>query len=927
MENKKKGNSKNNALSKALEFAQSPIFIGICLTLIFCYLASIYYNKKAEHENLREPSIVYDVIELIDLKTTDFRFKLRGPIEPKAPVALLTIDDRSIEEVGRWPWGRDKIAHIIDQMMKYNAKAIGFDIVFSEAQEDPTLNALNRIEKNLTPLPDSVKQAFENEKSKSQPDKALADVLEKYKDRLILGSFAEEKSTETKVVESTSYQDYCRNEAFKRANSEKFVKLNPTFVVDDQADLYVDVNLDPIFEQIFSVSEKITMDTELKNRFKKSSFTDLNEQEIKQLQFLTETQNMRFCSKWLTPQDEYYEPLKKEYEAAFAKVSELAGKDVDTMIASFKNSVKDHPIAQHEKWTINTDQIQDKAEYTASFNAEIDKDGVIRSKNMFFRTGNRIGLSFIPTLSLETYLVANGYQAIVEINTDPSNQKQKKITKFEIKDPNTDQVISEIPVDAQAKLAINYAGGTNSFPYLPAKELLNDKKTATVSQAKFNSQTKRWETLEFEVDKAEFINGKSFIFGATAIGVYDLRVTPFEKAFPGPETHLNMLANLFDKNFIKTVSNEKKIMLFSILVVGGLFSIFIAQSGAVIGFSLTALCLIVVFVLDQYLLKQGLVTTMALPAIFVLFLYTALTFYKYLTEERKKKHLRSTFSKYVSPAIVDEILKDPENIELGGKKIRMSVSFSDVRGFTTISEKLDPSALSDVLNMYLTPMTNIIFQNKGTLDKYMGDAIMAFFGAPIYFPDHATHACRCALQSIEKLKQIQLEFKAKNLPEIDIGIGINTGDMSVGNMGSDIVRSYTVMGDSVNLGSRLEGINKEYGTRIIISQFTHAEVKDKFVTREVDQVKVKGKNEPVKIFELIAEGSTTKEINAMLLAFNQGYTEYQMKKFTEAISSFKKGLATVPNDPVCELYIERCEEYLVEPPPENWDGVFVMKTK
>jgi adenylate cyclase len=318
---------------------------------------------------------------------------------------------------------------------------------------------------------------------------------------------------------------------------------------------------------------------------------------------------------------------------------------------------------------------------------------------------------------------------------------------------------------------------------------------------------------------------------------------------------------------------------------------------------------------------------MAFPMIQVIFIYIAITFYKYLTEERKKKHLKSTFSKYVSPSIVDEILKDPENIQLGGRKQRMSVFFSDVRGFTTISEKLDPQVLSSVLNEYLTPMTNIVFENKGTLDKYMGDAVMAFFGAPIFFQDHAKYACRCAIQSIVKLKEIQEQFKARNLPTIDIGIGVNTGDMSVGNMGSDTVRSYTVMGDAVNLGSRLEGINKEYGTRIIISEFTHEDVKDSFTTREVDWVRVKGKYKPVKIFELICEGAASNEKQQVLKLYNEGYRLYRERNFDDAREYFKQALVVDPIDPVSGLYIERCEEYKQEPPPQDWDGVFIMKTK
>jgi adenylate cyclase len=354
----------------------------------------------------------------------------------------------------------------------------------------------------------------------------------------------------------------------------------------------------------------------------------------------------------------------------------------------------------------------------------------------------------------------------------------------------------------------------------------------------------------------------------------------------------------------------------------------ISQLGAVSGILLTAAVMVGTVVIDQiYFFQNGLVIAIIFPVFLIGGLYVSLTFYKYFTEERGKKELKQTFQKYVSPAVVDEILADPGNIELGGKKLRLTVFFSDVRGFTTISEKLDPRALSDLLNSYLTPMTELVFQNRGTLDKYMGDAIMAFFGAPIQYPDHAKFACRCALQSLEKLKELQERLKAQGLPIIDIGIGLNTGDMSVGNMGSETVRSYTVMGDAVNLGSRLEGINKEYGTRIIISEFTYAEVKDSFVCREIDWVRVKGKVLPVKIYELMSEKPLDAEMQTMLEHFQTGYELYHQRQFEKALHEFNTALMHNPEDPVSKLYLERCEDFIAEPPPENWDGVFVMKTK
>jgi adenylate cyclase len=364
-------------------------------------------------------------------------------------------------------------------------------------------------------------------------------------------------------------------------------------------------------------------------------------------------------------------------------------------------------------------------------------------------------------------------------------------------------------------------------------------------------------------------------------------------------------------------------------LVGGIaLSALLSYFGSIAGLGLTIAALAGIYYVDNYILfKNGIVVTSLLPMSLVVADFVGLTSFKYFTEERKKRELKGTFEKYVSPAIVAEVLADPENIELGGKKMELTVMFSDVRGFTTISEKLDPRALSDLLNSYLTPMTNLVFANKGTLDKYMGDAIMAFWGAPVHFKDHAKHAARCALQMLVKLRELQAEYRAKGLPEIDIGIGLNTGEMSVGNMGSDTVRSYTVMGDAVNLGSRLEGINKQYGTRIIVSEFTHAALGTDFVCREIDWVKVKGKAQPVRIFELVAEGRVTPETTSVLTLFNEGFRLYHEQKFREAVERFTNALSFAPNDAPSQLYLERCEDYLREPPPPDWDGVFTMTSK
>jgi adenylate cyclase len=232
--------------------------------------------------------------------------------------------------------------------------------------------------------------------------------------------------------------------------------------------------------------------------------------------------------------------------------------------------------------------------------------------------------------------------------------------------------------------------------------------------------------------------------------------------------------------------------------------------------------------------------------------FISLIVFKVMTEEREKRKIRETFGKYVSPKVVDQLLQDPP--ELGGVDKELTVMFSDIRAFSTLSENMSPQELVNHLNVYLAAMTDIILEYGGTLDKYIGDAIMAFWGAPLSMADHAERACACALKQMEKLKELNASWPVDK--RINIGIGLNSGVMTVGNMGSNLRMNYTLMGDNVNLGSRLEGTNKEYGTNIIISEYTYGLVKDKFVVRELDNVRVKGKNKPVGIYELVdrAEG-------------------------------------------------------------------------
>jgi len=258
----------------------------------------------------------------------------------------------------------------------------------------------------------------------------------------------------------------------------------------------------------------------------------------------------------------------------------------------------------------------------------------------------------------------------------------------------------------------------------------------------------------------------------------------------------------------------------------------------------------------------------------------------------------------------------------------MTALFSDIRGFTTISEGMDPEDLVKFLNEYFSIMTRIIMKYQGTLDKFIGDAIMAFYGAPLAQPDHAVRGCKTAIEMIQALREIQPDWQARSLPRIDIGIGLNSGEMTVGNMGSDERFDYTIMGDNVNLASRLEGINKQYGTNIVISQYTYELIRNNaFFVRELDSVRVKGKREPVTIYELVDCKEPDPETQEVLRAFERGLMAYKSRRWKEATAHFKAAMQIDPNDHPSKLYIGRCEEYALHPPPQEWDGVFDMKTK
>ncbi len=898
---------------RILKLLSNPISVGAVITIFITIVSAVYLESRMSSQ-ISLASTFYKSLHVLHLKTIDWRFLDRGPRKGSAQVALVAIDDKSIELEGRWPWPRQKMARLIENAMANEAKILGFDVTFSEPSTHPAKDVYTLL-KSTSNVPEEFEISLKKTIHQTDNDQILARSIHKHRNKIILGNIPKKTQHDT----YSDYHEICYNWIYETSLDFKLWSHDTAEVgVFDKTDDYISDSISDVYKEFISAyAEAKVSDLYFSN----------NEKGRIRRQRLMEKEKYNYCNLWLNPdKDIFYEDMKKTWGKIKAEDDEISEPTFLKWVKEKKENYISHQTENYLSHVMNIKKIALSSSHNGFFTTHLDGDGSIRRSPLVIRSGDH----FVPSIALKTFLVANNYNVNVEIKPDVRFAEQKRsLSKITITDSDTGDNVFEIPVDSQGYLFINYAGGQHMFPYISATDLLNDKQTAKIRQIIWDTELKKWALQnEVEIKKSEWIKDKVFILGATAIGVFDIRVTPFEENYPGAETHLNVVDNLMRQDFMRPFQNEESILPLFLLALGITLSILLSHSGAVLGFVISTLTVFAIYYIDKTIyFNNGIITTVLFVYIMIFIVYLILTFYKYFTEEQKKRELKGTFSKYVSPAIVNEILKHPENLELGGKKQRMSVFFSDIRDFTAISEKLDPHALTALLNSYLTPMTDLVYQNEGTLDKYMGDAIMAFFGAPVTYKDHAVKACRCALESLKTLDKLQEEFKKQGFPRIDIGIGVNTGDMNVGNMGSQTVRSYTVLGDSVNLGSRLEGINKQYGTKIVISEFTYHDIKGLFTCRELDLVRVKGKNEPVRIYELISEGSPNKLKAQVVDKFKEGYLLYQKREFAKAEPLFAEALSIDPNDGPSMLYSQRSFDYSQHPPRDDWDGVYIMKTK
>jgi adenylate cyclase len=545
-------------------------------------------------------------------------------------------------------------------------------------------------------------------------------------------------------------------------------------------------------------------------------------------------------------------------------------------------------------YVANLERLQQGAVASGAFdNPTIDQDGILRRVPMVEKYEGAI----YPSLSLAIVRLALGNPP-VSLTFEPPDER----TSLNLESLRIGQL--SVPVDGDVAAMVPYRGRQRSFPYISATDVLNGV-----------------------ADRAKLLPGVIALLGTSSAGLYDLRATPVARVYVGVEIHANMVAGMLDGTVKRRAPYMIGVEIIMLILIAGVLTWFFVRLSPLAGAAaVLAVCgALIVLALSQW--QKNLIMPLGVPLAFTLTLFLAQTLYGYFVESRRSRSLTRQFGEYVPPEIVAEMAENPQGASMEGESREMTVLFSDVRGFTTISEKLEPRELAQLMNHFLTALTKVIHSHRGTIDKYMGDAVMAFWGAPLKDPDHVAHALEAALAMNQAVRELDDELRSRGWPPLRIGVGLNTGKMNVGNMGSEFRRAYTVMGDAVNLGSRLEALTREYGVDVICSEHVRKAAPD-WAFRELDFVRVKGKLEPVAIYEPLGPKSgidaRMKEDVARMQA---ALRAYRAQDWDRAESEFF-GLSQSGN-PVkaYELFLERIAFLRKNPPGSDWDGAFTFTHK
>ncbi|HEU0220029.1 MAG TPA: adenylate/guanylate cyclase domain-containing protein [Gallionella sp.] len=545
----------------------------------------------------------------------------------------------------------------------------------------------------------------------------------------------------------------------------------------------------------------------------------------------------------------------------------------------------------------NLPELQKAAASAGHFNPLVDSDGEVRRVPMLAEYNG----AYYESLSIAMVRALLGHPKLLPGFVEDNTSGYGGLEWLEL--ATADHSL-KIPVDSNVATFVPYRGKQGSFSYISVTDVLHDR--VEISQLK----------------------GKIVLVGTTAPGLLDMRATPVAEVFPGVEVHANMISGILDQNLKEQPAYMVGAEVIWLLLIGVALSFLLPALSPAKAILVSAFMLVITQGLSLVVWHYGNLLMLVANSIVMISLLFALDMsYGYFVESRTKRQITGLFGQYVPSELVEEMAEHPESVSMEGESREMTILFSDVRGFTSISEGLDPKELTLLMNEFLTPLSHVVYKHRGTIDKYMGDCIMAFWGAPLPDANHARNAILAGIEMQATLKALQPHFKERGWPEIRIGVGINSGRVSVGNMGSEVRVAYTVMGDEVNLASRLEGITKQYGVGVIVGENTKNAVND-FVYRELDHVRVKGKDKPVAIYEPIGLLSeVSKPLQDEVKLFHEVRRLYRRQDWDQAELQLMNLQRMSPETALYGIYAERVAYFRKNPPAADWDGVFVFQTK
>jgi adenylate cyclase len=568
-----------------------------------------------------------------------------------------------------------------------------------------------------------------------------------------------------------------------------------------------------------------------------------------------------------------------------------AGQLPAALAASNPGALTHAPIKTMRSYTANLPVLQQAARHAGFLNAEIDADGVLRRSALILRHDDKL----FPSLALQVARVFYGIEKL-DIQTVPADKlaaiSSVRLGRY------------DIPTDSAGRVLVPYRGAYPNYPYISATDVL---KGAVPD---------------------ELLQSAIVLVGTTAPGLNDLHATPIFNSYPGVEIHANIIAGLLDSHFPVQPLWADRANFYTLLALSLLLVLLLPLLSPVrlvlVTLSIAAMLILVnLWLWTAY----GYALNIATPLILVLLLAVMNTVYGFASESQERSQLKGMFGQYVPQELVEAMSRNPQNFGFDGDSREMSVLFADIRNFTTISETLSANDLKRLLNEFFTAMTEIIFRQQGTIDKYVGDMLMAFWGAPLANPRHPGQAIEAALDMLSTIEQLNPRLKIMGLPEISIGIGVNSGTMNVGNMGSEFRRAYTVIGDAVNLASRLEGLTKFYGVSLIVGEATQKN-QDNFIFRRLDAVKVKGKTQAVMLYEpLCRQMDVTPALLDELALHEKALTYYFDRQWDMAKELFNELHGNQPDTRLYNLYLERLDELQHLSADMEWDGSYEHKHK